>query len=61
MGLLEVKNLTFGYDDQIENVFDNISSSDLYINVMGRKYNHKDKQRQTVSSMVYILVQLYDP
>ena len=25
MGLLEVKNLTFGYDDQIENVFDNIS------------------------------------
>ena len=23
MGLLEVKNLTFGYDDQIENVFDN--------------------------------------
>ncbi|MBS7217479.1 ribosomal protection-like ABC-F family protein [Thomasclavelia spiroformis] len=25
MGLLEVKNLTFGYDNQIENVFDNIS------------------------------------
>ena len=23
MGLLEVKNLTFGYDNQIENVFDN--------------------------------------
>ena len=41
--------------------FDNISSSDLYINVLGRKYNHKDKQRQTISSMVYILVQLYDP
>ena len=30
-------------------------------NVLGRKYNHKDKQRQTISSMVYILVQLYDP
>ena len=44
-----------------KNVFDNISSSDLYINVLGRKYNHKDKQRQTISSMVYILVQLYDP
>lgn len=25
MGLLEVKNLTFGYDNQTENVFDNIS------------------------------------
>lgn len=25
MGLLEVKNLTFGYDNQVENVFDNIS------------------------------------
>lgn len=25
MGLLEVKNLSFGYDNQIENVFDNIS------------------------------------
>ena len=44
-----------------KNVFDNISSGDLYINVLGRKYNHKDKQRQTVSGMVYILVQLYDP
>ena len=44
-----------------KNVFDNISSSDLYINVLGRNYNHKDKQRQTISSMVYILVQLYDP
>lgn len=27
MGLLEVKNLTFGYDGQIENVFENISFS----------------------------------
>ena len=44
-----------------KNVLDNISSGDLYINVLGRKYNHKDKQRQTVSGMVYILVQLYDP
>ena len=36
MGLLEVKNLTFGYDNQIENVFDNISFKVILI---GSRFN----------------------
>lgn len=55
------ENMLKAHQSINKNVFDNISSSDLYINVLGRKYNHKDKQRQTISSMVYILVQLHDP